>query len=100
MKDEVVCMAKAADNNLVCGMINGIIGLIDIGSLRLVKIFDKAHSGTVISCIALKKLDFMNVVTQDDAREIKVWKYNDFSVPLIKIIGRSYNPVWNVQTLI
>jgi len=63
MKDEVVSMCKAADNNLICGMINGIIGLIDVGSLRLVKIFEKAHSGTVISCIALKKLEFKIVVT-------------------------------------
>ena len=40
------------------------------------------------------------VVTQDDSREIKVWKVSDFSVPIIKTIGRSYNPVWYVQSLI
>ncbi|CDW84990.1 ef hand family protein [Stylonychia lemnae] len=100
MKEEVVCMGKAADDQLICGMINGVIGIIDIAALRILRILDKAHSGTVISCLALNKLDLQYVVTQDDAREIKVWKLNDFSVPLIKIIGRSYNPVWYVQTLI
>ena len=60
----------------------------------------KAHTGTVIACLALNKLGREYVVTQDDSREIKVWKMSDFSVPIIKTIGRSYNPVWYVQSLI
>ncbi len=57
---------------------------------------DRAHFGTVISCVALNSLGREYVVTQDDSREIKVWKVSDFSVPIIKTIGRSYNPVWYV----
>lgn len=38
-------------------------------------------------------------MTQDDSREIKVWKASDISTPIIKTIGRSYNPVWYVQSL-
>ena len=40
------------------------------------------------------------MITQDDSREIKVWNVKDFSAPIIKTIGRSYNPVWYVQSLI
>lgn len=32
---EVVSMTKAANDTLVCGMINGAIGLIDTGSLKM-----------------------------------------------------------------
>ena len=60
---------------------------------------ERAHTGTVVSCVALKAAGREIVVTQDDSREIRVWNAKDFSIPLIKAIGRSYNPVWYSQSL-
>jgi hypothetical protein len=76
------------------------MGIIDIGVGRVQQINKRAHMGTVISCTPLSKFNREYVVSQDDSREIKVWKVTDFSAPIAKIIGRSYNPVWNVQSLI
>jgi hypothetical protein len=39
-------------------------------------------------------------VSSDDGREIKVWNIDNMTMPIIKTIGRSYNPVWYVQSLI
>ena len=100
LQGEVVSLTKAANDILVCGMINGSIGFIDVGTLKLKEIKHKAHTGTIISCVALRQGGRQYVVTQDDSREIKVWNIDDFSTPIIKTIGRSYNPVWFVQSLI
>lgn len=35
MGGEVVSMTKAANDTLVCGMINGAIGVIDVGALKM-----------------------------------------------------------------
>lgn len=66
--------------------------------MKIARVIENAHMGTVISCLALKSGEI--VVTQDDSREIKVWNIKDFNTPVIKIIGRSYNPVWYTQSLI
>ena len=101
MQGEVVSMTMGAYNTLVCGMINGMIGLIDVGSaLEVKQIYHGTHTGTVISCAALASTQGQFIVSQDDSREIKVWNINDFNTPLIKTYGRSYNPVWFVQSLI
>lgn len=100
LEGEVVSMCKAANEMLVCGMINGTMGIIDIGNLRVKQIYRKSHTGTVIACIALRSTGRQIIISQDDSREIKVWNLDDLSTPLIKTIGRSYNPVWYVQSLI
>eukprot|EP00347_Sterkiella_histriomuscorum_P018816 403344062 len=100
LEHEVVSMCKASLDTLICGCINGVVGIIDIGTLRIQSIIKKAHTGTVISCLALNKLNREYVITQDDSREMRVWKMSDLTQPIIKTIGRSYNPVWYVQSLI
>ena len=65
----------------------------------MARILERAHTGTVVSCISLRHALKEIVVTQDDSREIKVWNLNDMSLPLIKTVGRSYNPVWYSQSL-
>lgn len=92
-------MAVAANEKLVCGLINGALALIDVSQLKLLKITERAHTGTVVACCALKQSGKEVIVTQDDSREIKVWNVSDMSTPLLKTIGRSYNPVWYSQSL-
>ena len=64
--------------------------------MQVARVLDRAHTGTIISCSALNSTGREYVVTQDDSREIKVWKSSDITAPIIKTIGRSYNPVWYV----
>ena len=41
---------------LICGCINGMMGVIDVGTLKITQINKRAHMGTIISCIPLNKL--------------------------------------------
>ena len=93
---EVVSMTKAANDQLICGMINGAMGVIDVARMKIGQIQERAHTGTVISCVALCSTGKLYVVSQDDSRELKVWNIKDMTTPIIKTIGRSYNPVWYV----
>jgi hypothetical protein len=85
---------------LVCGLINGTLAILDTGKLSVKRIVDRAHTGTVVACRALKACNREVVVTQDDSREIKVWHSSDLGTPLIKTMGRSYNPVWYSESLL
>jgi hypothetical protein len=40
---------------LVCGLINGTIALVDTGRKAVVKVLEKAHTGTVVACTSLGK---------------------------------------------
>jgi hypothetical protein len=62
-------------------------------------VVERAHTGTIVSCVALKQSGREILVSQDDTREIKVWNVKDIGIPLIKTIGGSYNPVWYTQSL-
>ena len=72
-------MTKAAGDQLVCGLINGMLCLIDTGKLQVLRVIEKAHTGTVVACKALKSSNLEIVVSQDDSREIKVWNAKDMN---------------------
>lgn len=97
---EVASMTKATCEQLICGLINGTLAVIDIGRFQIARVLERAHTGTVVACQALRASSMEIVVTQDDSREIKVWNAKDLSIPLIKTFGRSYNPVWYSQSLL
>lgn len=92
-------MTMGAGDQMVIGLINGGIALIDACKLQMQRVLERVHTGTVVACCALRSMDREIVITQDDSREIKVWNINDMSIPLIKTVGRSYNPVWYSQSL-
>lgn len=56
-------MAKAANDVLVCGLINGRIALVDIGRIQIARILERAHLGTVVACVALNSTLREYVVT-------------------------------------
>jgi WD40 repeat protein len=66
----------------------------------VLNIYNRVHTGNVISVKALKSTSRQFIVSQDDGREIIVWNIDNLDAPLIKKIGKSYNPVWYVQSLI
>ncbi len=55
MPGEVACLTKAANEQIICGLINGTLAIIDIGKFQIARILERAHTGTVVSCIALKQ---------------------------------------------
>lgn len=91
-----VASLTSSGNALVCGLINGTLALLDLEKKSVVKVIERAHTGTVVSCATMGEL----VVSQDDSREIRIWSLsNALCEPLAKLIGRSYNPVWFNQSL-
>lgn len=69
--------------------------------MKISKVIEKAHTGTVVACISLATSNREVIITQDDSRELRVWIIeNGFSEAVIKTIGRSYNPVWLPQSLV
>ena len=56
-------MAVAANDQIVTGMINGGIAIIDAAKLQIARVLERAHTGTVVSCIALRKMNREIVVT-------------------------------------
>lgn len=60
---EVASMTKASSDILVCGLINGTLALIDIGKLQIARVIERAHTGTVVSCLALKSSGRQIIVT-------------------------------------
>jgi len=94
MSGEIACLAKGPGDTVICGLINGTLASIDTGSLQVMRVVQKAHTGTVVSCVCLRQSAREILVSQDDSREFRVWNALDIGIPLIKTIGRSYNPVW------
>lgn len=60
---EVASMTRAAGDQLVCGLINGTLAVIDVGKLQIARILERAHTGTVVACLSLKQSSREIVIT-------------------------------------
>jgi hypothetical protein len=47
-------MTLGSQETIVCGLINGTLATIDAGKFQISRVLERAHTGTVVSCIALK----------------------------------------------
>jgi hypothetical protein len=60
---EVASMTTAANEQVVVGLINGGIAIIDAGKLQMLRVLERVHTGTVVACIALRQMNKEVVVT-------------------------------------
>jgi WD40 repeat protein len=51
---EVASMCIASNDQIVAGLINGGIAIIDAVKLQMSRVLERAHTGTVVSCISLR----------------------------------------------
>ena len=51
---EVASMTLGTQETIVCGLINGTLTTIDAGKFQISRVLERAHTGTVVSCLALK----------------------------------------------
>ena len=63
MPGELVSVVRSPKDILICGMINGTIALVDLNKMQILRIVERAHTGTVISCIVLNQSNGDFVVT-------------------------------------
>ena len=52
---EVASMTLGSQETIVCGLINGTLTTIDAGKFQISRVLERAHTGTVVSCLALKQ---------------------------------------------
>jgi len=50
----VASMCIASNDEIVAGLINGGIAIIDAVKLQMSRVLERAHTGTVVSCISLR----------------------------------------------
>lgn len=57
MPGEVACITKGPGETVICGLINGTLAMIDTAKLQVLRVVERAHTGTVVSCICLRQSD-------------------------------------------